>query len=97
MTTTFDVKKMGLVFGVNGALLYLGCMLVMATVGNSGAVTFFNSLLDGLDVSSIIRKNVPIWEAGVGIVESLILSWLVGVCLAGIYNFVFYNSLKNKF
>ena len=97
MTTTFDVKKMGLAFGLTGALLYLGCMLVMATVGHSGAITFFNSLLHGLDVSSIIRKSVPLWEAGVGIVETFILSWLVGVCVAGIYNVVFYYSLGKRF
>jgi hypothetical protein len=62
MTTTFDVKKMGLAFGLTGALLYLGCMLVMATVGHSGAVNFFNSLFHGLDVYSIIRKIVQLWE-----------------------------------
>lgn len=97
MTTTFDVKKMGLAFGLTGALLYLGCMLVMVTVGHSGAVKFFNSLLHGLDVSSIIRKSVPLWEAAVGIVETFILTWLVGVCVAGIYNVVFYKSLRSRY
>ena len=91
------LQKWVVAFGLTGALLYLGCMLVMVTVGHSGAVKFFNSLLHGLDVSSIIRKSVPLWEAGVGIVETFILSWLVGVCVAGIYNVVFYYSLKNKF
>ena len=97
MTTTFDTKKMGFAFGITGGLLYLGCMLVMATVGHSGTVKFFNSLLHGVDVSSIIRKGIPLWEAGVGIVETFILSWVVGVCVAGIYNITFYNSLKNRF
>jgi hypothetical protein len=91
------LKKWGLAFVLTGALLYLGCMLVMVTVGHSGAVKFFNSLLHGLDVSSIIRKSVPLWEAGVGIVETFILSWLVGVCVAGIYNVVFYYSLGKRF
>ena len=81
---------------LTGAILYLGCMLVMATVGHSGTVTFFNSLLHGVDISSIIRKSIPLWEAGVGIVETFILSWLVGVCVAGIYNIVFYSSLGKR-
>ena len=59
MSTTINVKKLGLAFGLTGALLYL--------------------------------------EAGVGIVETFIISWLVGVCESGIYKVVFYNSLKNKF
>ena len=97
MTPTFNVKKMGFAFGLTGALLYMGCVLLMATVGHSGTVKFFNSLLHGLDVSFIIRKNIPLWEAAVGIVETFIISWLVGVCIAGIYNVGVYNSLKNKF
>ena len=97
MPLTFNVKKMGFAFGLTGALLYMGCVLLMATVGHSGTVKFFNSLLHGLDVSFIIRKNIPLWEAAVGIVETFIISWLVGVCIAGIYNVGVYNSLKNKF
>ena len=42
-----DVKKFGLSFGLTGALLYFGCILVMATVGRDGTVAFFNSLLHG--------------------------------------------------
>ncbi len=81
-----DVKKLGLAFGLTGALLYLGCILLMVTVGHDGSVAFFNSILHGLDVSSIVRMNVPLWEAGVGIIETFILSWLVGACIAALYN-----------
>lgn len=77
---------MGLAFGLTGALLYLGCMIVMLTVGHEGAVKFFNSLLHGLDVSSIIRMNVPLWEAAIGIIETFVLGWLIGACIAGFYN-----------
>jgi hypothetical protein len=87
-----NVKKLGLAFGLTGALLYLGCMLVMITVGHDGTVTFFNNMLHGLDVSSIVRMNVPLWEAGIGIVETFIISWLIGACIAGFYNV----TLKNK-
>jgi hypothetical protein len=80
------VKKFGLAFGLTGALLYIGCILLMITVGHDGTVTFFNSLLHGLDVSTIVRMDVPLWEAGIGIVETFILAWLVGACIAGFYN-----------
>jgi hypothetical protein len=81
-----NIKKFGLAFGLTGALLYTGCILLMATVGHAGTVKFFNSLLHGLDVSTIIRMNVPLWEAGIGIIETFILGWLVGACIAGFYN-----------
>ena len=88
MHTTINVKKFGLAVGLTGALLYVGCVLVMTTVGHSGSVKFFNSLLHGLDVSAILRMNVPLWEAVIGIVETFVLGWLIGACIAGLYNAV---------
>lgn len=83
---TINVKKFGLACGLTGVLLYIGCIVLMLTVGHDGTVTFFNSLFHGLDVSSIVRMNVPWWEALLGIVETFILAWLVGACVAGFYN-----------
>lgn len=88
MYTNINVKKMGLAFGLTGALLYGGCMLVMATVGYHGTVTFFNSLLHGLNSAPFIRMDVPLWEAGLGIVETFVIAWLTGACIAAIYNMV---------
>lgn len=81
-----NVKKFGLAFGLTGTLLYFGCMVLMLTVGHTGTVKFFNSLLHGLDVSTIVRMDIPIWEAVIGIIETFILGWLIGACIAGFYN-----------
>ncbi len=81
-----NVKKFGFAVGTTAALLYLGCMLVMFTVGADGTARFFNSLLHGFDVSGIIRMNMPLWEAVIGIIEVFILGWLTGACVAAIYN-----------
>ena len=81
-----NVKKFGFAFGLTGALVYLGCMVVMATVGQEGSIVFFNSLLHGLDTTSIIRVDVPLLEALFGIIQTFILGWLIGACIAGFYN-----------
>lgn len=81
-----NIKKLGFAFGLTGALLYLGCMIVMATAGKEGSITFFNSLLHGLDVSSIIRMDVPLLEALLGIVQTFILWWLIGASIGAFYN-----------
>lgn len=81
-----DIKRFGLAFGLTGAILYLGCVILMVTVGHDGTVKFFNSILHGLDTSSIIRKDVPLWEAFIGFIETFILAWLVGACIACFYN-----------
>lgn len=87
-----NIKKFGLAMGSTFALLYLGCMIVMATAGKQGSIFFFNSLMHGLDVTSIIRMDMPLWEAAIGIVEIFILGWLTGASIAAIYNF----SIKKK-
>lgn len=81
-----NVKKLGFAFGLTGALIYLGCMIVMATTGQEGTITFFNSLLHGLDTSSIIRMDVPLLEVLMGIIQTFILWWLIGACIGGFYN-----------
>ena len=87
-----NVKKFGFALGLTGALIYLGCMIVMATAGQEGSITFFNSLAHGLDVTTIIRMDIPLSEALIGIIQIFILGWLIGACIAAFYN----AQIKNK-
>ncbi|HEY9114554.1 MAG TPA: DUF5676 family membrane protein [Bacteroidales bacterium] len=91
---TINIKRFGLAFGITGAILYFGCIILMATVGREGSILFFNNLLHGLDISSVIRMNVPLWEAFLGIIEIFILGWLVGICIAAIYNLSIKKSVE---
>ena len=81
-----DVKRFGLAVGTTLALLYLGCAFVMATVGKAASILFFNSLLHGLDVTSIIRMDMPLLEVLMGAVETFVLGWLTASAVAAIYN-----------
>lgn len=81
-----NIRKFGFATGLTGVFLYLGCMMVIFTVGQEGLIRFFNSLLHGLDVSSIVRMNIPLWEACLGIIQTFILGWLLGASIASIYN-----------
>ncbi len=82
-----NIRKFGLAVGATGALLYLGCILLMLTAGREGTILFFNNLFHGLDTTSIIRMNVPAIEAFFGIIQTFVLGWLIGASVAGIYNF----------
>jgi len=84
-----NIRKFGLAFGLTGALLYFGCAMVMLTLGHDSTVKFFNTLLHGLDVSSIIRMDISLVEELLGLVQTFILSWLIGACIAAIYNVSF--------
>ncbi len=75
---SINVKKLGLAFGLTAVLLYIGCIILMATVGHNATVNFSNNIFHGINVSGIICIDVPLWEAGFGLVQTFILFWLVG-------------------
>ena len=81
-----NVKKYGLAWGSTFALLYVGCAVVMSVAGREGTVFLFNSMMHGIDVSGVIRMDVPIGEMILGIVQVFILGWLIGATVASIYN-----------
>ncbi|MCB9182790.1 MAG: hypothetical protein H6591_02655 [Flavobacteriales bacterium] len=83
---TMNVERAGLAFGFTGALLYVGCALLMMMAGSAGTVKLFNSLLHGLDVSGIARMEVPLGESLLGLVGTFLMGWLTGACIALIYN-----------
>lgn len=68
------------------AVLYVGCVFIMLTVSKEVVVRFFNSILHGWDVSSIMRWDMPWWEAALGALEMFILGWLIGALFAVVYN-----------
>jgi len=86
---SINVKKLGFSFGLTFAFLYLGCVIVMSAVNREAAVFFFNSLMHGIDVDSILRTRMPLYEMVIGIVEIFILGWLIGASIASIYNLSF--------
>lgn len=88
-----SIRKMGLAYGVTGGLLYFGCTLTMLMLGHDSMVKFFNTLLHGLDVSSIIKMNISTVEVLTGLVQTFILCWLIGACIASIYNISFNKKL----
>lgn len=81
-----NIKRFGFAMGSALALLYLGCAFVMATVPKEAAIRFFNSLLHGVDVTTIMRWDMPWTEMIVGVLETFILGWLFGAALAALYN-----------
>jgi hypothetical protein len=92
MNNNINAKKFGFAVGITLSLFYLGCIIVMATAGHDGAVKFFNSILHGLDVSSIIRMDIPLRDATIGLIVTFILGWLFGAGIAVFYNATIYKK-----
>lgn len=84
-----NVKKMGLAVGLTAALLHLGCVTVVIFTSRETTITFFNSVLHGLDVTSILRTEMSSQEMIYGFIQIFIIGWLIGASIASIYNFHF--------
>ncbi|UGU14684.1 DUF5676 family membrane protein [Sinomicrobium kalidii] len=91
-----NVKKFGFACGFTGTLFYTGCTFLMVTTGYEGTVRFINSLLHGIDVSAIIRMDISLWEAGIGLIETFVLGWLAGACIAIFYNISVKKSISRN-
>jgi hypothetical protein len=78
---------MWMLSGCGLPLLYLGCILVMLMAGHEETIWFFNSIPHRLDIPPVMRMNVPVWEADMGLVEMFIISWLAGAILSAVHNF----------
>lgn len=83
------IRRFGLATGLTAALLYMGCAIVMYSVGHDGTIKFFNTLLHGLDTTSIIRMEITVQEELLGIAQTFILGWFVGALIAAFYNLTF--------
>ena len=71
---------------MTGVIFYIGCVVTVITVPRDKAVTFFNSLIHGLDVEPVLREHVPLAEVLLGVISTFVLGWIAGVIIAGIYN-----------
>ena len=81
-----SIPRFGFAVAVACAVSYLGCVFVMMTVPQDVATRFFNSLMHGVDVTTIMRWDMPLWEAVLGVIEIFVLGWLFGALIAGCYN-----------
>ncbi len=81
-----NTKAMGFALGLCFTLLYLAGVFIVHTVPRPAAVAFFNSIIHGIDVSSIMRWEMPWWEMVIGVLQIFIIGWLFGSAVAILYN-----------
>ena len=83
---TLSIKRFGFAIASASIVSYLGCVFVMMTVPKDVAIRFFNSLMHGVDVTTIMRWDMPIGETVLGAVGVFVLGWLFGAMIACCYN-----------
>lgn len=83
---SLTVLRFGVALGLASALSYVGCVLLMMTLPKEATISFFNSIMHGIDITTIMRWEVPWWETIVGLLEIFILGCLFGAIMAAFYN-----------
>ena len=58
----------------------------MFSLGQKGTISFFNNLLHGLDTTAIIKMDVSILDAFLGLIQTFVLFWLIGASIVAFYN-----------
>lgn len=85
-------KKFGLAVGITFSVFYITCVILMAIIGRENTILFSNSLMHGIDVTSIIRMKVPFGEVILGIFGMFAIGWLMGTVIVSMYNFLLKKS-----
>jgi hypothetical protein len=85
-STTINPKGLGFAFGMTATVFYVGCVITLAATPRDKAIIFFNSLLHGVDVTSILRTSMPISQMVFGVITTFILAWFAGAMTAVFYN-----------
>ena len=83
---TIDPKALGLAFGLTATVFYIGCVITLAATPHDKAIIFFNSLLRGVDVTSILKTSMPVFQMIFGVITTFILGWFAGAMTAVFYN-----------
>ena len=81
-----NVKKMGLAFGLTLVVFRVGCVIVFLALSREQAVSFFNTLLHGVDLNPILKMETSALDTIYGVIQIFILGWLAGATMASIYN-----------
>jgi len=83
---TINPRSLGLAFGLTATVFYIGCVITLAATPHDKAIIFFNSLLHGVDVTSILKTSMPVSQMIFGIITTFILAWFAGAMTAVFYN-----------
>ena len=83
-----NAKSIALSFGFVAALIYIICWVFIAIFPLETIIKVSNSLMHGIDISSIAAKDTGFAESLLGFVIVVLGSMAVGYIFAGTYNWL---------
>jgi len=80
-----DTKAISLSAMAVGGILYIACALAVL-IAPAGTLSFFNYLFHGIDLTSIAKTSITIAQFVIGLIITLVGSYIIGWLFTAIYN-----------
>ena len=85
MAGNLKPKKIGYSLALVAGIVYLVCAILVA-VAPTWTVNFFGALFHGIDITQIARTPVSLASTVLGLVEIVVIGYLIGWVFGVIYN-----------
>ena len=85
MTEKLNVKRTANALAVTAGIISLVCYILIL-IAPVGTVSFFGAIFHGIDMSKIAVESVSVGNGLLGVIEAIILGWIIGWLFAKIYN-----------
>ena len=85
MTDKLSPKRTANALAITAGIVSLICYILIL-VAPAGTVSFFGAIFHSIDLSKISTEPVSIWYGLLGIIEAIVLGWIIGWLFARIYN-----------
>ena len=86
--------RLGIAFGAASVVFNVGCVIFMATVPSESVTWISNSVLHGVDVTSVMRESIPLGQSLTGIMFTFLGGLGFGALSAGTYNGLVWAGTK---
>ena len=85
MVGNLKPKSVGYSLALVAGIVYLACA-ILVVIMPTWTVNVFSALFHGIDITEIARASVPLTTAILGLVEIIVMGYLVGWLFAVVYN-----------
>ncbi|MEK6926234.1 MAG: DUF5676 family membrane protein [Nanoarchaeota archaeon] len=85
MVDKLNTRRVANSLGVVFAGVSLLCAIFVLVLSGT-AMSFFNNIFHGIDITQIAKTSVSFGSIIIGLVEAFVLGWIIGWLFAVVYN-----------
>lgn len=85
MAEKISSKRVAYSLALVAGIVYLACAILVA-IAPTWTVNIFGALFHGIDISQIARAPVPLTSTILGLIEIIVIGYLVGWLFGAVYN-----------